>query len=59
MNFWPETSFSPVVDTIFFLYLKPKLFKVLGELAHEADLFADAKGVFPCVFQRGIIKVKV
>ena len=26
------------------MYLKPKLFKALGELAHEADWFADAKG---------------
>ena len=33
-----------------YLYLKPKPFKVLGELAHEADLFADAKGgVLLCV----------
>ena len=36
-----------------YLYLKPKPFKVLGELAHEADLFADAKGVVPlCVSKR-------
>ena len=27
-----------------YLYLKPKPFKVLGELAHEPDLFADARG---------------
>ena len=32
------------------MYLKPKPFKVLGELAHEADLFADAQGgVHGCV----------
>ena len=30
-----------------YLYLKPKPFKVLGEFAHEADLFADARGGVP------------
>ena len=35
-----------------------KPFKVLSELAYEADLFADAKGVFPCVLLRGSIKVR-
>ena len=42
-----------------YLHLKPKPFKALGELAHETDLFTDATGVFPCVFQRDIVKVKV
>ena len=32
-----------------YLYLKPKPFKVLDEFAHEADLFAYAKGGFPFV----------
>ena len=33
-----------------YLYLKPKPFKVLGELAYEADLFTDARdGVPGCV----------
>ena len=32
------------------MYLKPKTFKVVGELAHEADLLADARGGVPgCV----------
>ena len=35
------------------MYLKPKLFKVLGELAHEADLFADAKGGVPLCITKG------
>ena len=38
------------------MYLKPKPFKVLGEIAHEADLFADSKGGVPlCIskVQRG------
>ena len=36
-----------------FLYLKPKPFKVLGELAHEVDLFADAKGGVPLCISKG------
>ena len=35
------------------MYLKPKTFKVLGELAHEADLFADAKGGVPLCISKG------
>ena len=42
-----------------YLYLKPKLFKVLGVLAHEADLFADAKGCVPLCIAKGHMKVKV
>ena len=42
-----------------YLYLKPKSFKVLGKSSHESDLLADAKGVFPCVLQRGNMKVKL
>ena len=35
---------------LIYLYLKPKPFKAMVELAHEADLFADAKGgVSMCV----------
>ena len=30
-----------------YMYLKPKPFKAIDELAHEADLFADAKGSVP------------
>ena len=40
------------------LYLKPKPFKVLGELAHEADLFADAKGDVPLCVSKGQHKSK-
>ena len=36
-----------------YLYLKPKPFKVLGELAHEADLFADARGGVPLCISKG------
>ena len=34
-------------------YLKSKPFKALGELAHEADLFADAKGCVPLCVAKG------
>ena len=36
-----------------YLYLKPKPFKVLGELSHEANLFADAKGGVPLCITKG------
>ena len=41
------------------MYLKPKPFKVLGELAHEADLFADAKGGVPLCITKGRQESKV
>ena len=40
------------------MYLKPKPFKVLGELAHEADLFADARGGVPFCVSKGQHKSK-
>ena len=36
-----------------YLYLKPKPFKAIDELAHEADLFADAKGGVPLCVSKG------
>ena len=36
-----------------YLYLKSSPFEALGELAHEADLFADAKGSYPMCFAKG------
>ena len=41
-----------------YLYLKPKPFKALGELSHEADLFADAKGGVPFCVSKGQHKSK-
>ena len=41
-----------------YLYLKPKPFKVLGELAHEADLFAYAKGGFLLCVSKGQLESK-
>ena len=35
------------------MYLKPKQFKVLGELAHEVYLFADAKGSVSMCISKG------
>ena len=40
------------------MYLKPKTFKVLSELAHEADLFADARGGVPFCVSKGQHKSK-
>ena len=36
-----------------YLYLNPKPFEVLCELAHEADLFADGKGGVPLCIAKG------
>ena len=41
-----------------YLCLKPKPFKVLCELAHEADLFTDAKGGVPLCVSKGQHKSK-
>ena len=42
-----------------YLYLKPKPFKAIDELAHEADLFADAKGGVPLCITKGRQESKV
>ena len=42
-----------------YLYLKPKPFKALEELAREADLFADAKGGVPLCINKGRQESKV
>ena len=57
-DFLARDQFLDCCSHELYWYLKPKPFKVLGELAHEADLFADAKGVFPCVFQKGSMEVR-
>ena len=46
-DFLARDQFLDCCSHELYLYLKPKTFKVLGELAHEADLFADAKGGVP------------
>ena len=42
-----------------YLYLKPKPFKAIDELAHEADLFADAKGSVSMCISKGQRENKV
>ena len=46
-DFLARDQFLDCCSHELYLYLKPKPFKVLGELANEADLFADAKGGVP------------
>ena len=58
-DFLARDQFLDCCSHELYLNLKPKPFKALGELSHEADLFADAKGVFPCVLLRGNMKIKV
>ena len=49
-DFLARDQFLDCCSHELYLYLKPKTFKVLGELAHEADLFANAKGgVLLCI----------
>ena len=52
-DFLARDQFLDCCSHEFYLYLKPKLFKVLGELAHEADMFADAKGGVPLCVAKG------
>ena len=52
-DFLARDQFLDCCSHELYLYLKPKPFKVQGELAHEADLFADAKGGVPlCITKR-------
>ena len=49
-DFLARDQFLDCYSHELYLFLKPKTFKVLVELAHEADLFADARcGVPGCV----------
>ena len=52
-DFLARDQFLDCCSHELYLYLKPKTFKVLGELAHEADLFADAKGGVPLCIAKG------
>ena len=52
-DFLARDQFLDCCSHELYLYLKPKPFKVLGELAHEADLFADAKGGVPLCITKG------
>ena len=52
-DFLARDQFLDCCSHELYLYLKPKPFKVLGELANEADLFADAKGGVPVCIAKG------
>ena len=52
-DFLARDQFLDCCSHELYLYLKPKTFKALGELAHEADLFADAKGGVPLCISKG------
>ena len=52
-DFLARDQFLDFCSHELYLYLKPKPFKVLGELAHEAGLFADAKGGVPLCISKG------
>ena len=58
-DFLAQDQFLDCCSHELYLYLKPKPFKVLGELAHEADLFADAKGGVPLCISKGQRENKV
>ena len=52
-DFLARDQFLDCCSHELYLYLKPKPFKALGELAHEADLFADARGGVPGCVAKG------
>ena len=52
-DFLARDQFLDCCSHELYLYLKPTPFKVLGELAHEADSFADAKGGVPLCIKKG------
>ena len=58
-DFLARDQFLDCCSHELYLYFKLKTFKVLGELAHEADLFADAKGGVPLCISKGQRENKV
>ena len=52
-DFLTRDQFLDCCSHELYLYLKPKPFKVLGELGHEADLFPDARGGVPGCIAKG------
>ena len=57
-DFLARDQFLDCCSHELYLYLKPKPFKAIDELAHEADLFADAKGGVPLCISKGQHKSK-
>ena len=58
-DFLARDQFLDCCSHELYLYLKPKTFKALGELAHEADLFADARGGVPGCVAKGHRETKI
>ena len=58
-DFLARDQFLDCCNHELYLYLKPKPFKAIDELAHEADLFADAKGGVPLCITKGRQESKV
>ena len=58
-DFLARDQFLDCCSHELYLYLKPKPFKAIEELAHEADLFADAKGGVPLCITKGRQESKV
>ena len=58
-DFLARDQFLDCCSHELYLYLKPKPFKAIDELAHEADLFADAKGGVPLCISKGQRENKV
>ena len=58
-DFLARDQFLDCCSHELYLYLKPKPFKAIDELAHEADLFADAKGGVPLCITKGQHESKV
>ena len=58
-DFFARDQFLDCCSHELYLYLKPKPFKAIEELAHEADLFADAKGGVPLCITKGRQESKV
>ena len=57
-DFWARDQFLDCCSHELYLYLKPKPFKVLGELALEADLFPDLQRGVPFCVSKGQHKSK-
>ena len=58
-DFFGPNQFLDCCSRELYLYLKLKPFKVLGEIAHEAGLFTDAKGGVPLCATKGQHESKV
>ena len=58
-DFLARDQFLDCCSHELYLYLKPKTFKAIDELAHEADLFADAKESVSMCISKGQRENKV